>query len=84
LRHWDILGQFRATKRRRIRRHDEIHDLIVDEVTKAGLGISETKEPLIRHTSGRNLKCDLAIQNQGRVCMVDVTVRHEDGENLAQ
>jgi hypothetical protein len=79
-----ILGQCRATKRRRIRRHDEIRDLIVDEVTKAGLGVSVTKEPLIRHPSGGNLKPDLVVQNQGRVCVVDVTVRHEDGDYLAQ
>jgi hypothetical protein len=79
-----ILGQCRATKRRRIRRHDEIHDLLVAEVTKAGLRVSVTKEPLIQHASGGNLKSDLMIQNQGRVCVVDVTVRHEDGNYLAQ
>ena len=77
-----ILGQCRATKRRRIRRHDEIRDLIVDEVTKAGLGVSVTKEPLIRHPSGGNLKPEMVLQNHGRVFVVDVIVRHEDGDNL--
>jgi hypothetical protein len=56
----------------------------VDEVTKTGLRVSITKEPLIRHPSGGNLKPDLVLQNQGRVCVVDVTVRHEDGDYLAQ
>ena len=79
-----ILGQCRATKRRRIRRHDEIRDLIVEEVTKAGLGVSVTKEPSLRPPSGGVLKPDLVLQNRGRVFVVDVTVRHEDGNNLSE
>ncbi|CAG9825768.1 unnamed protein product [Phaedon cochleariae] len=79
-----ILGMCRYTKPSRIRRHDEICDLIVQEVQKQGREVAVTVEPpTMVVPRGRNLKPDLVIQRQGRVLVVDVTVRHEDGNNLA-
>lgn len=79
-----ILGQCQATKPQRIRRHNEIRDFVVEEVTKRGNEVAVTKEPTVRLPSGGNLKPDLVIQSQERVFVVDVTVRHEDGDYLAQ
>ncbi|CAG9825805.1 unnamed protein product [Phaedon cochleariae] len=79
-----ILGMCRYTKPSRIRRHDEICDLIVQEVQKQGREEAVTVEPpTMVAPRGGNLKPDLVIQRQGRVLVVDVTVRHEDGNNLA-
>ncbi|KAG5874115.1 hypothetical protein JTB14_015035 [Gonioctena quinquepunctata] len=77
-----ILGQCRYTKPSKIRRHNEIRDLIVAESTKQGPTVAATVEPTLVATCCENLKPDLVIQSQGRVFVVDVTVRHEDGENL--
>ncbi|CAH2020299.1 unnamed protein product [Acanthoscelides obtectus] len=79
-----ILGQCRHTKPHRIRRHDEIKNLIVEELKKKGPEVAITVEPTVAATGGGNLKPDLVIQSRGRVFVVDVTVRHEDGNNLAQ
>nr|CAI5866823.1 unnamed protein product [Callosobruchus analis] len=79
-----ILGQCRSTKPQRIRRHDEIKNLIVDELKKKGTGVAITVEPMVAATGGGNLKPDLVVKSQERVFVVDVTVRHEDRENLAQ
>lgn len=46
--------------------------------------VAVTKEPTIRLPSGENLKPDLVIKSQERVFVVDVTIRHEDGDNLTQ
>ncbi|KXZ75601.1 hypothetical protein TcasGA2_TC033504 [Tribolium castaneum] len=43
-----------------------------------------TLEPTIRHPVHGNLKPDLVVQNREGVYVVDVTVRHEDGNLLAQ
>ncbi|KAG5863424.1 hypothetical protein JTB14_036555 [Gonioctena quinquepunctata] len=78
-----ILGQCRYTKPSRIRRHNEIRDLIVAESTKQGPTVAVMVEPTLVAPCGGNLKPDLVIQSQGTVFVVDVTDRHEDGENLA-
>ena len=41
-------------------------------------------EPSLLIPSGGNLKPDLVVKSQGRVFVVDVTVRHEDGDAIAQ
>jgi hypothetical protein len=65
-----ILGQCVHTKIQRIRRHDEIRDF----VSKKLVSMKEALNP----TPTGNLKTDLVVVNQGRVHVVDVTVRHED------
>ncbi|KAG5869820.1 hypothetical protein JTB14_037555 [Gonioctena quinquepunctata] len=66
-----------------MRRHNEIRDLIVAESTKQGPTVAVTVEPTLVAPCDGNLKPDLVIQSQGRVFVVDVTVRHEDGKSLA-
>ncbi|KAG5868428.1 hypothetical protein JTB14_029044 [Gonioctena quinquepunctata] len=78
-----IIGMCRYTKPSRIRRHNEICELIVAESTKQGPAVAVTVEPTLIAPCGGNLKPDLVIQSQGRVFVVDVTVRHEDGDGLA-
>jgi hypothetical protein len=73
-----------STKVQRIDRHDEIKNLIADEATKKDKETAVTLEPTIRTPAIGNLKPDLVVQSQGRVFVVDVTVRHEDGNLLAQ
>ena len=71
-----ILGQCVYTKSQRIRRHDEIRDFVSKKLaTMKDVQIIE--EALIQTPTG-NLKPDLVVVNQGRVHVVDVTVRHED------
>jgi hypothetical protein len=79
-----ILGLCTSTKVQRIDRHDEIKNLIADEATKKDKETAVTVEPTIRTPAIGNLKPDLVVQSQGRVFVVDVTVRHEDGNLLAQ
>jgi hypothetical protein len=61
----------------RIRRHDEIRDFITNKLAKMKDGIKIIEEALILTSMG-NLKPDLVVVNQGRVHVVDITVRHED------
>ncbi|KXZ75867.1 hypothetical protein TcasGA2_TC034495 [Tribolium castaneum] len=79
-----ILGICTSTKALRISRHDEIKNLIVDEAAKKDDEVAVTLEPTIRHPVRGNLKPDLVVQNREGVYVVDVTVRHEDGNLLAQ
>ena len=79
-----ILGQCTIMKEHTIRRHNEILDLIVDKVTSRDKEVAVTREPTIKMPSGGNLKPDLVIQSQKGVLVVDVTVRHEDNDYLAQ
>jgi hypothetical protein len=72
-----VLGQCIYTKVQRIRRHDEIRDLITSKLSKMKDGTKIIEEALIPTPTG-NLKPDLVVVNQGRVHVVDVTVRHED------
>jgi hypothetical protein len=75
-----ILGQCIYTKVQRIRRHDEIRDFISKKLVKMK-EISIIEETLIPTPTG-NLKPDLVVVSQGRVHVVDVTVRHEDAGYL--
>ncbi|KAH0816911.1 hypothetical protein GEV33_005880 [Tenebrio molitor] len=79
-----ILGICTSTTVQRIDRHYEIKNLIADAATKKNNEAAVTLEPTIRTPASGNLKPDLVVQSQGRVFVVDVTVRHEDGNPLAQ
>ena len=72
-----ILGQCVYTKTQRIRRHDEIRDFVSKKLASKKEKFSIIEEALIPTPTG-NLKPDLVVVNQGRVHVVDVTVRHED------
>lgn len=56
----------------------------MEEAIKQQPWVAVTKEPTVRLPSGGNLKLDLVIQNRERVLVVDVPVRHEDKDYLAQ
>ena len=71
-----ILGQCVYTKSQRIRRHDEIRDYVSKKLASMK-EVQIIEEALIPTPTG-NLKPDLVVVNQGRVHVVDVTVRHED------
>jgi hypothetical protein len=75
-----VLGQCIYTKAQRIRRHDKIRDFVTNKLSKME-GIKIIEEALIPTPTG-NFKPDLVVANQGRVHVVDVTVRHEDTGNL--
>lgn len=79
-----ILGQCLINKAERIRRHDEIKDLVMNETMKRDPEATVTKEATIQSPSGGNLKPDLIVRNQKGVFVVDITVRHEDNDYLAQ
>ncbi|KAG5875374.1 hypothetical protein JTB14_016644 [Gonioctena quinquepunctata] len=53
------------------------------ESTKQGPAVAVTVEPTLVAPRGGNLKPDLVIKSQERVFVVDITVRHEDGNGLA-
>jgi len=72
-----ILGQCVYTKSQRIRRHDEIRDFVTKKLASMKGKVQIIEEALIPTPTG-NLKPDLVVVNQGRVHVVDVTVRHED------
>jgi len=72
-----ILGQCVYTKTQRIRRHDEIRDFVTNKLVSMKEKVQIIEEALIPTPTG-NLKPDLVVVNQGRVHVVDVTVRHED------
>ena len=71
-----VLGQCMYRKAQRIRRHDKIRDFVTNKLANMKDGIKIIEEALIPTPTG-NLKLDLVV-NQGRVHVVDVTVRHED------
>jgi predicted nuclease of restriction endonuclease-like RecB superfamily len=73
-----ILGQCRYTKAQRIRRDDEIRDTVSQKLTKGKDGVKIIEEAAIASPKGNILKPDLVVVSQGRVHVVDVTVRHED------
>ena len=72
-----VLGQCIYTKAQIIRRHDEIRDFVTKKLANMKEEIKIIEEALIPTPTG-NLKPDLVVVNQGRVHVVDVTVRHED------
>ena len=78
-----ILGQCIYTKTQRIRRHDEIRDFVSTKLASTKEKIQIIEEALIPTPTG-NLKTDLVVVSQGRVHVVDVTVRHEDSGYLVE
>jgi hypothetical protein len=72
-----ILGQCTFTKASRIRRHNEIRDFIAKKLATSNSGFQVIEEAAVDTPSG-TLKPDLVVVHQGRVHVVDVTVRHED------
>jgi len=78
-----ILEQCVYTKARRIRRHDEIRDFVSRKLVSMKQKIQIIEESLIPNPTG-NLKPDLVIVSQGRVRVVDVTVRHENTGYLVE
>lgn len=73
-----ILGLCIYTKNNRIRRHDEIKELIADKVSKK---CSVFVKPVVSVT-GDLKKSDLVIKDQERLMVVDVTVRYENRDSL--
>jgi hypothetical protein len=78
-----ILGNCIHTKGPRIKRHNEIRDLIESSLQEME-AVEVTKEPDLTLPTGEKLKPDLVIKNREGVFVVDVTVRHEDGDYLAR
>jgi len=72
-----IVGQCTTKKTQRIRRHDDIRDFITKKLTTEEMALQVIEEASIATSSG-TLKPDLAVISQGRVHVVDITVRHED------
>jgi hypothetical protein len=70
-----ILGQCTFTKKKRIRRHDDIKNLVAERIS------SDPKVQVLKEGSFETqigtLNSDLVIIDGGRVHVVDVTVRHE-------
>ncbi|GAB0089653.1 hypothetical protein DMENIID0001_042310 [Sergentomyia squamirostris] len=79
-----IMGICIHTKSRRIRRHNEIRDLITDGVASKDPGAVLSKEPSLSLPDGARLQPDLVVKNRDGVFVVDFTVRHEDGYGLAR
>jgi hypothetical protein len=77
-----ILGQCISTKSQRIRRHDEIKDYVLEKIIEKDKDTVMMREPTITDPEGGNLKPDLVVKNQEGVFVVDITVRHEDGDCL--
>jgi hypothetical protein len=73
-----IMGQCTYTKVQIIRRHDEIRDILTQKLAKLKEEVQIVEEATIQTAEGKILKPNLAVVSQGRVHVVDVTVRHED------
>lgn len=69
------------TKTARIRRHDEILEFVMKEAAVSMHGCEILREPHIT-ASNQLYKPDLVIKSQGRVLVVDVSVRLEDSTHL--
>jgi hypothetical protein len=65
------------TKTQRIHRHDEIRNFIAKKLANNGQKFTVIEEAAVPTPSG-TLKPDLVVINQGRVLVIDITVRHED------
>ena len=79
-----ILGQCIHTKADRINRHNEILNLIINKISPLKSTAAVAQEPSLRTPEGTRLKPDLVVKNQEGVLVVDVTVRHEDGDGIRQ
>jgi len=74
-----ILGQCTHIKTKRIKRHNEIVELIKERLTGSNRIMVE---PVIEH-KGERFKPDLVILNEEGVLVLDVTVRYENKDFLA-
>jgi hypothetical protein len=70
-----ILGQCTFTKASRIRRHDDIRDFISRKLATSVSGFQVIEEAAVDTPSG-TLKPDRVVVHQGRVQVIDVTIRH--------
>jgi hypothetical protein len=68
---------------RRIERHNEIRDLLAKILANKGEETQVIEEASIETPSGI-LKPDLVVVHQGRIQVIDVTVRHEDAGYLEE
>ncbi|KMQ84511.1 r2 protein [Lasius niger] len=75
-----ILGQCRTTKNKRIMRHNEIVDLLKKRLA---LNNRVMVEPTIEY-KGERFKPDLVILNEEKLLVLDVTVRYENKNFLAE
>ena len=73
-----ILGLCTHTKNKRIKRHDEICDLIAKNVSKEYVIF---REPEVE-VNGDRRKPDMVIKDHDKVYVVDVTVRYENNDSL--
>ncbi|CAL1672367.1 unnamed protein product [Lasius platythorax] len=75
-----VLGQCVTTKAKRIKRHNEIVDLLKDRLAATNRVLVE---PTVEY-NGERLKPDLVITNEERVIVLDVTVRYENKSFLIE
>lgn len=75
-----ILGKCMSTKAKRINRHNEIVNLLKDRLAVTNRVMVE---PTIKHRSER-FKPDLVVWNKDRVLVLDITVRYENKNFLAE
>lgn len=75
-----ILGQCITTKAKRIKRHNEIVNLLKERLAVKNRVMME---PTVTY-QGERLKPDLVILNENRVLVLDVTIRYENKEYLAE
>ncbi|XP_061942880.1 uncharacterized protein LOC133667679 [Apis cerana] len=73
-----ILGLCTHTKSKRIKRHNEICELIADNVSKK---FAIFREPELE-IDGDRRKPDMVIKDHEKVYVVDVTVRYENNDSL--
>ncbi|CAK9834364.1 Retrovirus-related Pol polyprotein from type-1 retrotransposable element R2 (Fragment) [Anthophora retusa] len=73
-----ILGQCIETKPKRIKRHNDICELLVKQLSKTGIVYSEAKI----QGNGELKKPDIIYKNDNKLAIIDVTVRYEDRRSL--
>jgi hypothetical protein len=67
-------------RKERIQRHDKIKDYVLKRIVDVDEETVVSREPTLQSLKGEVLKPDLVIKNREGVFVVDVTVRHEDGD----
>ncbi|KMQ83370.1 r2 protein [Lasius niger] len=75
-----VLGQCITTKAKRIKRHNEIVDLLKDRLAATNRVLVE---PTVEH-NGERFKPDFVITNEERVIVLDVTVRYKNRSFLTE
>jgi hypothetical protein len=75
-----VVGQCTATKEARIRRHDEVVDIVINRLSN-DQDVTIVKEAKIQTETVA--KPDILVKRDDRVFVVDVTIRHEDGDSMA-